>query len=106
MWPPAVKIAKLEAYSIGRAVRGIALLSDECAAEPMATLQLLDLICTYGIMHVRLRQPYALDVFLDDFQKTIEQSASSILGSRDVHSMRAQIVAFATKHRVWDEHDF
>ena len=106
-WPPAQHVLDFtEHYRIGRALRGVAVKMDVWGENAAAFVQTGQILLDHGAMHLRLRQPYGLEVLLEDYGKVLTSLPDYVRRGESVNGILFEIRAFANKHREWDEFDF
>ena len=106
-WPPAQNVRDFsEQYKIGRALRGIALKLEGWSESETAFMQTGQILLDHGAMHLRMNQPYGLEVLLEDYGKVLNSLPDRVRRGESVDAILAEVRNFANKHREWDEHDF
>ncbi len=105
-WPPAQNVGDLtEHYKIGRGLRGIALKLDGWAESASAFVQTGQILLDHGAMHLRMNQPYGLEVLLTDYGKVLTSLPGHVRHNESVDEILSDLRTYANKHRKWDEHD-
>ncbi|MDE2480839.1 MAG: hypothetical protein KGN02_01445 [bacterium] len=106
-WPPAQNVSDFtEQYKIGRGLRGIALKLEGWGEGASAFMETGQILLDHGAMHLRMNQPYGLEVLLEDYGKLLASLPDEARHDESVDDILSEIRAFANKRREWDEHDF
>lgn len=106
-WPPAGAIPDIrEVYALGRAIRGVALVLDRWNEGSTAILHTSQILLDHGALHLRLRQPYRLNVLLEDYERVLRSFPDRVRRNQSVESLLNEVSAYAKKQHAWDEYDF
>ncbi len=106
-WPPAQNTPSIdEHYKIGRALRGIALKLDAWREDAQTFVQTGQMLLDHGALHLRLSQPYDLNVLLEDYGKILAPIPDRARRGQAVSEILDEIHAYSKKRRQWDQPDF